>query len=483
MTDYRVERDSMGEVRLPVDAYYGATTQRAVENFPISGRTLPVELIHALARVKRACAVANHTLGKLTRGRAPLTEVQVQAVLDACDDVAAGMFDDEFPVDVFQTGSGTSTNMNMNEVIANRAIERSGEDRFAIEKSIHPNDHVNMGQSTNDIFPTAIHVAVAMEIRERLIPSLREMTRVLREKAEAWESILKIGRTHLADATPLSLGQEFSGFARQIELSVERAERAILAVLELPVGGTAVGTGINTHPDHGRLVAEELARCTGIPFVEAVNHFEANAQRDGIVEVNALLKTIAVTLMGVANNLRWLGSGPRCGFHEIRFADLQPGSSIMPGKVNPVLCETLMQVAARVIGNEQSVSMGGAIGGNFQLNIMMPLLADVTLESIRLLSSTVTTFTEKALVTLEPNVKACGETIEKSLAMVTGLNPYIGYLKAAALAKDAYHTGRTIRELCEESRILSPSQLLTALDPQRMIHPHADDHVPDRPQM
>ena len=471
MGNYRVERDSMGEVRLPAGAYYGATTQRAVENFPISGRPLPVELIHALAQVKRACAMANRTLGKLSSGRVPLTESQMDAILDACDDVASGNFDEEFPVDIYQTGSGTSTNMNMNEVIANRAIERSGGDRFAVEKPIHPNDHINMGQSTNDIFPTAIHVAVAVEIRERLIPALRSMAAVLHEKATAWSTILKIGRTHLADATPLSLGQEFSGFARQIELSIDRADRAIHAVRELPAGGTAVGTGINTHPEFGRLVALELAQRTGIPFIEAENHFESNSQRDGVVEANAMLKTIAVTLMGMANNLRWLGSGPRCGFHEIQFADLQPGSSIMPGKVNPVMCESLMQVAARVCGNEQTVSMSGAIGGNFQLNIMMPILAEVTLESIRLLTAAIGAFTEKALRTLEPDLQACGAAIEKSLAMVTGLNPYIGYLKAAALAKEAYHTGRTIRELCEESQILPPSQLLTALDPKRMTHP------------
>ncbi|MDD3468764.1 MAG: class II fumarate hydratase [Thermoguttaceae bacterium] len=471
--DYRVERDSMGEVQLPADAYYGATTQRAVENFPISGQPLPAEFLHALARVKKACAMANRTLGKLSTGRAPLTDVQMDAVLLACDDVIDGTLDSEFPIDVYQTGSGTSTNMNMNEVLSNRAIERCGGDRFAVEKPIHPNDHINMGQSTNDIFPTAIHVALAIQIQSRLIPSLNVMRQTLAEKAEAWRNILKIGRTHLADATPLSLGQEFSGLARQIELSVQRAQRAVAALYELPAGGTAVGTGINTHPDFGRLVAENLATATGIPFVEAVNHFEANAQRDGLVESHSLLKTIATTLLGVANNLRWLGSGPRCGFYEIRFTDLQPGSSIMPGKVNPVMCEALMQVAARVIGNDQTMTMSGAIGGNFQLNIMMPVFADTALESVRLLTAAVNAFTEKALVTLEPNAEACGNAIEKSLAMVTGLNPYIGYLKAAALAKEAFKTGRTIRELCEEQQVLPPLQLLTALDPQRMTKPHA----------
>ena len=467
----RVERDSMGEVRLPAAAYYGATTQRAVENFPISGRPLPTELIRALAVVKRACAVANRSLGKFSTGRAPLSDTQVDALLGACDDCAAGLLDAEFPVDIYQTGSGTSTNMNMNEVLAARAVERCGGDRLVIEKPIHPNDHVNMGQSTNDIFPTAIHVAVALGLRQQLIPAITALAATLAVKAKAWESILKIGRTHLADATPLSLGQEFSGFARQAELSVQRAETALAAVLELPAGGTAVGTGINTHPDFGRCVAAELAVRTEIPFIEAVNHFEANAQRDGLVVAHGELRTIAVTLLGMANNLRWLSSGPRCGFHEIHFADLQPGSSIMPGKVNPVLCESLMQVCARVLGNDQTITMSGAVGGNFQLNIMMPVMVDAALESIRLLTAAVTVFTQRGIETLEPNAMACEAAIERSLAMVTGLNPYIGYLRAAELAKDAYRTGQTIREICLERDILSPDQLHTALDPQRMTRP------------
>ncbi len=474
MGEFRVERDSMGEVKVPAQAYYGAQTQRAVENFPISGWTIPPALIHAIGRVKYACAVANRDLGKLTgTGKNPLNDQQVQALLDACREVAEGKFDNEFPIDVFQTGSGTSSNMNANEVISNRAIELLGGDRFAAEKPVHPNDHVNMGQSTNDTFPTAIHVAVAVEIGEKLIPALQRFADVLAEKAKAWDKIIKIGRTHLADATPLRLGQEFGGFARQLELSVERARRAQQAVLELPVGGTAVGSGINTHPEFGRRVAEELARETGIPFVEAVNHFEANAQRDGLVECHGQLRVIASTLFNVANNIRWLGSGPRCGFYEVIIPDLQPGSSIMPGKVNPVMCESLMQVAARVMGNDQVVAVSGAAGGNFQLNIMMPVMGQTTLESIALLTGGVNAFVDKCAVGLEANEEACTASVEKSLSMVTSLNPYIGYEKAAALAKEAFKTGKTIRELCHEKQILPEETLNKALDPWSMTEPHA----------
>lgn len=472
MSQFRLERDSMGEVQLPERAYYGAQTQRAVENFPISGRRLPPALIHAMGLVKWAAAKANVELDRLgSSGKRPLTGAQVQALLKACREVADGRFDAEFPIDVYQTGSGTSSNMNANEVIANRAIELSGGDRFAADKPIHPNDHVNMGQSTNDTFPTAIHVAVAREIQQRLIPALQAAQRVLGEKAQAFADILKIGRTHLADATPLSLGQEFSGFARQLELSIHRAEAARNAVLELPVGGTAVGTGINTHPRFGSRVAAFLSEATGLPFREAQNHFEANAQRDGLVECHGQLRAVAVTLFNVANNIRWLGSGPRCGFHEIAIPDLQPGSSIMPGKVNPVLCESMMQLTARVMGNDQTVAVSGATGGQFQLNIMMPLLAHVTLESIELLSDGTRAFTGKCLRGIEADRQACEAAVEKSLSLVTSLNPLIGYEQAAALAKDAYKSGKTIRELCREKQILPEDELDRALDPRGMTHP------------
>ena len=472
MSEFRIERDSMGEVRIPAFAYYGAQTQRAVENFPISGTRLPPELIHALGLVKWAAATANRDLGRLTgQGKRPLSAREVDALLAACREVYEGKFDDQFPVDVYQTGSGTSSNMNANEVIANRAIELAGGDRFLAEKSIHPNDHVNLGQSTNDIFPTAIHVAAALALRDQLIPALRRCAAALAEKAAAWQGILKIGRTHLADATPLTLGQEISGLARQLELSVQRAERAIEAVRELPAGGTAVGTGINTHPEFGRRVADILARETQIPFREAANHFEANAQRDGLVECHGQLRCIAVTLFNVANNLRWLGSGPRCGFYEIKLPDLQPGSSIMPGKVNPVMCESLMQVAARVVGNDQTMALCGAAGGQFQLNIMMPLMAATVLESILLLARGCTAFTDRAVAGMEPNPEACASAVEKSLALATGLNPLLGYLQAAAIAKEAFQTGKTIRQVCLEKKVLPPEQLEAALDPWRMTRP------------
>jgi fumarate hydratase class II len=472
MSEFRVERDSMGEVRLPASAYYGAQTHRAVENFPISGMGLPVELIRAIGLVKWAAGVANRDLGRLTgSGKYRLDDRQVEALLSACREVAEGRFDDHFPVDVYQTGSGTSSNMNANEVIANRAIEIAGGDRTCAAKPIHPNDHVNMGQSTNDTFPTAIHVAVAVAIQNELIPVLRETQMVLQSQADQWQEILKIGRTHLADATPLSLGQEFGGFARQLELSVDRARRALQAVLELPVGGTAVGTGINTHAEFGRRVAEALAKETGIPFVEAANHFEANAQRDGLVECHGQLRAIAVTLFNVANNIRWLGSGPRCAFYEVMIPDLQPGSSIMPGKVNPVMCESLMQVAARVMGNDQTIAVCGAAGGQFQLNIMMPVMGHVSLESVRLLASATKAFTELALEGLEANAEACQASVEKSLSLVTGLNPHIGYERAAALAKEAFKSGKTIRELCREQNVLPEDQLQEALDPWRMTRP------------
>jgi fumarate hydratase class II len=473
MNEFRVEHDSMGDVQVPADAYYGAQTQRAVENFPISGWPIPPELIHALGLVKFAAATANRELGKLSgTGKKRLTAAQIDALLAACREVYDGKFDDQFPIDVFQTGSGTSSNMNANEVISNRAIELAGGDRLAADKPIHPNDHVNMGQSTNDMFPTAIHVAVALAIHRELLPALARLHEVLVDKAKAWDRIIKIGRTHLADATPLRLGQEIGGFARQLELSIERARRAAEAVYELPAGGTAVGTGINTHPEFGRRVAAALARETNLPLIEAVNHFEANAQRDALIECHGQLRAIASTLFNVANNIRWLSSGPRCGFYEVMLPDRQPGSSIMPGKVNPVMCESLMQVCARVMGNDQTVAISGAAGGQFQLNIMMPVMGHATLESIRLLASATRAFVDLCAVEMQANVAACEAAVEKSLAMVTSLNPHVGYEKAAALAKEAFKTGKTIRELCREQKILPEEELNKALDPWRMTEPY-----------
>ena len=472
MSEFRTEHDSMGDVQVPAQAYYGAQTQRAVENFPVSGWALPPALIHAMGRVKHACGIANRDLGKLTgSGKNPINDEQVQGMLDACREVVNGQLDAEFPVDVFQTGSGTSSNMNVNEVIANRSIELLGGDRFDPEKQIHPNDHVNMGQSTNDTFPTAIHVAAAYEIKNQLVPALSGFANALRTKSEQWDQVIKIGRTHLMDATPLRLGQEFGGFARQIELSIKRAEAALSALLELPVGGTAVGSGINTHPEFGARVAAALAEDTDIDFIEAVDHFEANAQRDGLVEAHGSLKTIANTLFNVANNIRWLGSGPRCGFYEVSLPSRQPGSSIMPGKVNPVMSESMMQVAARVIGNDQTITLAGAAGGQFQLNIMMPVMGHTVLESIELLASVVNAFVEFCVTEMEANVQQCEAAVEQSLSMVTSLNPYIGYEMASKLAKEAFSSGKTIRELCIEKEILPEETLNVALDPMRMTEP------------
>lgn len=472
MTDFRTERDSMGDVQVPAKAYYGAQTQRAVENFPVSGWPLPPALIHAMGLVKWACAKANRQLGKMTgSGKNPLTDEQADALEAACLEVFEGKLDSEFPIDVFQTGSGTSSNMNVNEVIANRAIEIIGGDRFAAEKPIHPNDHVNMGQSTNDTFPTAIHVAVGIEIQNNLRPALVRLDEALSAKAKQWDEILKIGRTHLMDATPLRLGQEIGGMARQISLSVERSLRAIEAVAELPVGGTAVGTGINTHPQFGSTVSKLIAKKTGIPFEEAVDHFEANAHRDGLVEAHGQLKTVAVSLLNVANNIRWLGSGPRCGYYELKLPSRQPGSSIMPGKVNPVMCESLMQVAARVMGNDGVITTSGAVGGQFQLNIMMPVMGHTVLESIHLLAAGANAFVEFCVEEMQANEEACNAAIEQSLSMVTSLNPYIGYDKASNLAKQAFASGQTIRELCIEENILPEETLKEALDPWSMTEP------------
>ena len=664
----------MGAVEVPDDAYYGAQTQRAVENFPISGKTMPPELIHALGLVKWACAKANAELGLLQSGRSPLSEEQIEALLAACLEVAEGKFDEQFPVDVYQSGSGTSTNMNANEVIARRAnelarnnnsppsegwhfaqqndgvVSREGratkqykdlpynpelkersqelrqagnlsevlfwnqvkkkqfknldfdrqkiignyivdfycancnvvieidggshdhkqesdavrdeylkrlglvviripdieikknidavmamlrdhpalsgtlsqEENFLIpsergknspplegwhfaqqndgvvscggkstpaspEKGndhpaatrhpseggeyIHPNDHVNMGQSTNDIFPTAIHVAVVNLIDFRLVLAINKAKKFLEEKTEAWKDILKTGRTHLADATPLTLGQEFSGFVYQIEKAHKLAWDAVGHIVELPIGGTAVGTGVNTHPNFAETAVELISVESRYEFDIAKNHFEANAQRDGLVAAHACIKSIAVTLFNIANNIRWLGSGPRAGFYEIKISDLQPGSSIMPGKVNPVLCEALMQACARVIGNDQTMTFCGAAGGQFQLNIMMPVMADTAIESVKILSGALEVFTEKCLKGLEANEEKCREGVEKSLSMATALNPHIGYERAAEVAKEAFKTGKTVREICLEWNVLSAEQLDEVLDPWKMIKP------------
>jgi fumarate hydratase class II len=476
MSEFRIEKDSMGEVKVPAKAYYGAQTQRAVENFPISGQPLPQRLIRALGLVKAASAIVNRDLGKLKPDIA-------ENIIRAAREVATGKHDDQFPIDVYQTGSGTSSNMNANEVISNRAIELTGGDRFQAKKPIHPNDHVNMGQSTNDMFPTAIHVAVGQALKDELLPALERLRETLADKAKQWDDIIKIGRTHLADATPIRLGQEFSGYVRQMELSKERAKRALAAIAELPAGGTAVGTGINTHPQFGAKVAQVLSKETGVAFVEAKNHFEGNASRDGLVECSGELRAIAVSLFSIANNIRWLGSGPRCGFFEIILPDRQPGSSIMPGKVNPVMCESMMQAVARVLGNDQTIAFAGATGGQFELNIMMPVMGLVSLESVQLLASAVNAFVDFCVVDLEANRQQCEKQVEESLAMVTSLAPVVGYDVAAAIAKEAFRNGKTVRQLCLEQirsgklkkkdneALLREEELNLALDPRSMTEP------------
>ncbi len=459
----RVESDSMGEMLVPADAYYGASTARAIENFPVSGFPLPRRLIRALGLVKLVAAKANMRLGILDARIAG-------AIMQAAQEVIDGKLDAHFPVDVFQTGSGTSSNMNANEVIANRATEFLGEQRGS--RLVHPNDHVNLGQSSNDVFPTAIHVAVLEAQHHDLRPVLIRLAAELENKAREWWAILKIGRTHLMDATPIRLGQEFGGYATMVQHSVRRIDRSYGSLAELAIGGTAVGTGINTHPQFPVLVCEYLSEITGLEFREAENHFEAQGSRDALVEVSGQLRTAAVSLSKIANDVRWLGSGPRCGLGEINLPAVQPGSSIMPGKVNPVICESLIQACAQVVGNDAAVVQGG-LGGNFELNVMMPMMAYNILESVRLMTNASRLFTDKCIVGLTPNIERARELIEDSLALSTSLAPRIGYDKAARIAKNAFETGRTIREVAYQESGLTKAEVDTLLDPASMCAPDA----------
>ncbi len=464
-TEIRLERDSMGAMEVPADALYGASTQRAVLNFPVSGRPAPVALIHAYGRIKGAAARANHDLGLLNAEVADL-------IAEAAAEVAAGRLDDHFVVDTFQTGSGTSTNMNANEVISNRCCQLAG-NPIGAKDPVHPNDHVNLGQSSNDTFPTAIHLAAGLQLRDQLKPALAALQQALAAKRDAFDTVLKIGRTHLMDATPVRLGQEFGGFARQTELAVARLDRAIEALLELPLGGTAVGTGLNCHPDFPTKAIAILAAETGLPWREAADHFEAQAAKDAVVEVSGQLKTVATSLFKIANDIRLLGSGPRCGIGELRLPATQPGSSIMPGKVNPVMAESVMQVCARVFGNDATITWCAA-NGNLELNVMMPAMAGALLESISLLTNVSHVFREKCIEGIEANVERCEELIEYSLAMVTSLNARIGYDRAAAIAKESVTTGRTVRELCLDQLDdlgLTEDELNAALDPASMTRP------------
>lgn len=457
-TKYRVESDSMGKMKVPSDAYYGAQTARAVENFPVSGRTLPRGFIRAMGLVKLAAAHTNSELGFLKKNAA-------RAIARAAQEVVDGKLDDHFVVDVFQTGSGTSTNMNTNEVIANRATEiLKGKTR------VHPNDHVNMGQSSNDVIPTAMHVSSLEAIEKDLIPSLEYLRDALSKKAKEFDRIVKIGRTHLMDATPIRLGQEFSGYASMVDHGISRLKGIRNDLSELAIGGTAVGTGINTHKDFGKKVAARISEATGVRFREAKNHFEAQASKDAVVQASGALKTVSVSLLKIANDIRWLGSGPRCGFGEVLLPAIQPGSSIMPGKVNPVIGESVTQVAAQVIGNDAAITIGGQ-SGNFELNVMMPMMADNLLQSIGLLSRVCTVFVDKCISGIEADEERCGEIIEQSLAMCTSLAPIIGYDAAAAIAKEAYASGSTVREVARAKGVLSDEELDRVLDPLSMTKP------------
>ena len=465
MSDTRLERDSMGEMPVPVGALYGASTQRAVLNFPVSGEPVEAGIVHAFGLIKWAAARVNGELGHVPAEKAALIE-------QAAEEVYQGKLDDHFPVDVYQTGSGTSTNMNANEVIANRCAQIAGvaTDAGRDEKPVHPNDHVNQGQSSNDTFPTAMHIAAGVALKEDLLPSLEALNSTLQAKSREFHDVLKIGRTHLMDATPVRLGQEFGGYATQLNRAVDRAHKALKAIHELALGGTAVGTGLNCHPEFPARAIAFIAEQTGIEFREAEDHFEAQAGKDALVECHGQLNTIAVSLYKVANDLRLMGSGPRCSIGEISLPATQPGSSIMPGKVNPVMSEAVTMVAARIFGNQSTVTWCGA-NGHFELNVMMPVMAKCILESIRLLANVCDIFREKCVEGIEAQVERCNELIEYSLSMVTSLAPVIGYDQASRIAKESVESGRTVRELCTERLEelgLTADQLSEALDAGNM---------------
>ena len=460
----RVEQDSMGKMQVPDEAYYGAQPQRAIENFPVSGIKIPPSMIRALGMIKRSAAVVNHDLGNLDGTRK-------NAIIQASDEVISGRFNDQFMVDIFQTGSGTSSNMNTNEIIANRASEIMG-GIIGSREPVHPNDHVNYGQSSNDVIPTAIHVAANIEIEKYLIPTLGTLANSLEKKAKEFDDIVKIGRTHLQDATPVRLGQEFSGYAQQLRNGIARLKNIQELLSELAQGGTAVGTGINTHKEFGSRIARELSTFSGVKFTEAKNHFEAQASQDAAVETSGALKTLAVSLSKIANDIRWLGSGPRAGLGELILPAVQPGSSIMPGKVNPVICESMIQVCAQVIGNDTAITIGG-MGGVFELNLMLPVIAHNLLQSIYILNGACNMFRENLIDNLQADEKVCADYIEGNLAMCTSLAPVIGYDKAAHLAHLAHETGKTIREVALEEKVLPEDELNKLLDPRSMTEPNS----------
>ena len=458
----RIERDGMGEIEVPAHRYWGAQTQRSLENFRIGSERLPRPLIRALALVKRCAAAVNRALGDLP------PDVS-EAIRQAADEVIEGRLDDHFPLVVWQTGSGTQSNMNVNEVIANRAAELMG-DPLGANRSVHPNDHVNRSQSTNDVFPSAIHIAAAVEIGGKLLPALARLRATLEAKAAAFEDIVKIGRTHLQDATPLTLGQEFSGYADQLRIGEDAIRATLPLILELPIGGTAVGTGLNTRAGYARMMAAAIAEHTGLAFTEAPNRFASMAGKEGLVAVSGTLKTAAGALNKIASDVRWLASGPRCGIGEILIPANEPGSSIMPGKVNPTQSEALAMVATRVIGNDVTVTVAGA-SGNFELNVYLPVIGAVVLQSVELLAAGADSFNDHCAAGIEPNRGRIEENLHRSLMLVTALNPHVGYDSAADIAKTAWAEGKTLREVVVEKGLMSAERFDEVAAPANMIRP------------
>jgi fumarate hydratase, class II len=457
-TAHRKERDSMGEVEVPRDALFGAQTRRALDNFPISELRKPRRFVEALGAIKLEAANTNHELGLLDE------EVK-NGIVEAAEEVVEGSLDNQFVLDVFQTGSGTSTNMNANEVISNRAIQILGGE-LGSKEPVHPNDHVNMGQSSNDVIPTAIHLSALISIKEDLLPALEKLQGALEDKAQEFDDVVKTGRTHLQDATPIRLGQEFEGYAGQVQRGIERVKKAQEDLTEVALGGTAVGTGVNTHPEFARKVCERLSERFGVEVRETENHFQAQSAMDGTVFVSGALKTVAVSLMKLANDIRWLGAGPRANLAEIALPEVQPGSSIMPGKVNPVIAESAMMVAAQVIGNDATIALAGQ-GGNFELNTMLPLIAYNLLQSIDILGSAAGNLADQTVAGLEATERG-PELVEKGLMLATALAPEVGYDKAAEISKEAFKTGKTIREVAREQTDLSEEELDEVLDAKKM---------------
>ena len=462
--DYRIENDTMGQMKVPADRYYGCQTARSLENFRIGGERMPRELIRAMGVLKKAAALVNMDLGKMPKDKGEL-------IVKAADEVIEGKLDDHFPLVVWQTGSGTQSNMNSNEVISNRAIEMAGGE-LGSKDPVHPNDHVNMAQSSNDTFPTAMHIAAVEEIHRRLIPMITQLRDTLSKKSGDFEKIIKIGRTHLMDATPLTLGQEFSGYVAQLTLGLDRIDDCLKRLYPLALGGTAVGTGLNTHPDFAVKVAAQIAKITGQSFVTAPNKFEALAAHDAIVEASGVMKTLACSLMKIANDIRFLGSGPRCGIGELSLPANEPGSSIMPGKVNPTQCEAMTMVCAQVIGNDVSVNIGGATG-HYELNVFKPVMIYNLLQSIRLIADSCQMFDEKCAVGIEPNLEAIQAHLTNSLMLVTALNPHIGYDNAAKVAKKAHSEGTTLKEAVTALGLLTVEEFDEKVRPEKMIGPKA----------